>query len=275
MADAPVMLYNSNDAAQLYRDWYSRSLYKSAVEQTTFDYFGDLTGVRVVDFGCGNGVFLKQCLDKGASYCLGFDVNEPMINSGGNAAKQSDKNGPLRFVVQDCFKPIQQTYGRFDFALCHYVLCAANDETKLEICLKNVIGMLKPGGKLFIGEPPQCVKTLKDQKTIADLCGSFYPLEQEIVAEEGEAIDPGAAFYPAPIDVSKTGRPFTRRKMFSFRCDGFDWTKEKFMEHLKKVGFVKVALLPTSLPDDVPLVEKERIESLEEPFGFIGAEKPT
>jgi len=270
MGDAIQMYFDTNESARTFKDWNASSLCNSAAEQTTFEYFGDLTGSRMVDFGCGEGIFLRQCLAKGASYCLGLDVNEPMISAGGNSVKQSHVNEKLRFAVNDCFKPIEQNYGQFDFATSHYFIHSCEGKLQLEIFLKNVLAMLKPGGKFFISQVPQDVKSAKDQEIVANLLGYWYP-----IAPGSEPFAPGEAFYPAPASVSKSGRPFTREKLFQFAQRGYGWTKEELMEWLHKMGFVNVALLPASLPDDIPSVEKKQIQGLEEPFGFIGAQRPT
>jgi len=266
--------------AQYYHEIQLKALHPIA-DYTAAHYFGNLEGKTVVDFGCGTGRFLKSHLNRGASFCLGLDISESMINCGGNEVmdesaymlkRKSNSSGQqLCFLIHDCFQPFKQNYGQFDFAQALFILYNCKDETELQNFLKNAYGCLKNNGKLFIGQTPT-VKTLKDQDTIADLFGLVQPLK-EVMGDNDPYFSPSdLAVKPAPPSVSKTGRPFTRDRFFD--VSNRFWSKEKVMENMVKVGFTEVKLLPPVFPDEVSPLEREQINSLEEPMLLIGAIKP-
>jgi len=276
------MDYNSESLGQMFKDFRSKALDNIAADYTAVHYFGSLEGKSIVDFGCGTGFSSKFFLARGASFYLGIDLNEAMIASGGNKVmgeaeyklkRQSNSNGQACFMVEDCFKPLKQTYGQFDFAQMLFALYYCKNETDLQNYLNNALNLLKTGGKLYIGQSASVMKNLKDQKTHADLSGVQHPLKDEVGDEDPYFLQSVPAFKPAPPSVSKTGRPFTRDIFFTF-SGGYCWSKEKVMENMVKAGFIDVQLLPPQFPDDVPDFEKEQIKSSEEPLMLIGGVKP-
>lgn len=88
MGDATRMTYDCSLAARVYQEWHPYGLHHVLVDHVNFEFFGDLAGKAIVEFGCGDGKFLRKCLAKGAAFCLGFDVNEAMITAGIKASKE-------------------------------------------------------------------------------------------------------------------------------------------------------------------------------------------
>jgi len=272
MADAVRMTYDTDSATQAYKQWQASNLAFSMARHVNLQYFGSLEGATVVEFGCGSGAFLKQCLNLGAASCLGFDVNDAMIKSGEEAATQKQyTTEQLQFVITDCFKSIQGNYGQFDFAVSQFVLHDCNNEDSLQIYLRNVYEMLKSGKKMFVSLFPYVTNTKKDQEIVADLCGYFVPLRADSTKSD-PYFAKVPAFRPGPVSDGKTGRPFTRDRLIEF--SDHKWSIGKLMENLRKCGFINIAQLKPSFPDNVPINERGQIESLEDPFVLIGAEKP-
>lgn len=58
---------------------------------------GDLAGQRVLDLGCGDGTFARQCVDAGARSFVGVDGSHRMIERA-NEAVGSER---VRFLVAD------------------------------------------------------------------------------------------------------------------------------------------------------------------------------
>jgi len=175
-------------------------------------------------------------------------------------------------MTDNCFRPFNRNYGQFDFAQALFFLYSCKNETDLQNFLKNAYGILKSNGKLFIGQSPGVVKSVKDQNIIADLFGFLQPLKEEMGGDDPYFAPVVPAFKPASPSVSKSGRPFTRDQIFNF-SDHY-WMKEKIMENMVKAGFIDVKLLPPVFPDEVSNFEREQIESLEEPMLLLGAVKP-
>ena len=50
------------------------------MEEPSFEVAaGPLVGLDIVDLGCGDGTFARQCVDQGCSSYLGVDTSEPML----------------------------------------------------------------------------------------------------------------------------------------------------------------------------------------------------
>jgi len=273
MANPTPMLYD-NDTSDVYRNWVTYGLNCIMADQTNLQYFGDLKGKTAVEFGCGVGRFSRILVEKGAAFVLALDLNESMIVSGGNkiSHKLERIDGQPCFMTQNSCQPLDKDYGQFDFALGQFILYDFKTETELEIFLKNVIDILKPGGKLFISQNPFFPNNLKDQEIMVNLCGIQQPLRKTDPNGKEPVYADVPTFRQAPPPVSKTGRPFTRDRLFTF--NDYYWTKEKVMKSMDRVGFVHITLLPPAFPDDVPEFERKQVASLEEPFIFVGAEKP-
>jgi len=228
MGEASHAPYNESEAAETYRDWYSCSLHKLMAEHTSWQYFGDLKGKRIVDFGCGNGAWLKKCLAMGAESCLGLDLNAPMIDARKQSVTEVEKikQQRLRFAIHNCFQPIEQGYGQnFDFAVCFYVLHYAESEEAVQIFFKNALELLKPGGHLFVGQGPYVANTARDQEIVANLCGALPALRRQSRRSSTVYFDDLPAFLPSRLSVSETGRPFTREAAFTF--SDYNWPKKK------------------------------------------------
>lgn len=73
--------YDDDKFAEAFLEWNAEAE-RAFCDSMVFGYFGDLGGKTIVDFGCGNGFFIRECLKRGAAYGLGLDVNETMINAG-------------------------------------------------------------------------------------------------------------------------------------------------------------------------------------------------
>lgn len=77
----PAFHYDNEAMIRDYNEWKVTAPSAYAYD-ITMDYFGHLKNTAVVAFGCGDGLFLKKCMAKGATDCLGLDSNEMMIKSG-------------------------------------------------------------------------------------------------------------------------------------------------------------------------------------------------
>lgn len=87
------MDYSTEELAFAYKRFRSSNLIVPIRYCVNFQYFGDLTGMKIVDLGCGDGDFLKQCLARGALSCLGLDINDTMIRTGDNNSRDRYEYG--------------------------------------------------------------------------------------------------------------------------------------------------------------------------------------
>ena len=98
-------------------------------------------GERVLDIGCGQGVFCRQLHSKGVSV-VGIDASLRMIQS---AKQRSPKD--IRFEILNAEKLAQANLGTFDAAAC---LLAIQNMEHLDVVLKGCSDALRKSGRLVM-----------------------------------------------------------------------------------------------------------------------------
>jgi 2-polyprenyl-3-methyl-5-hydroxy-6-metoxy-1,4-benzoquinol methylase len=103
---------------------------------------GDVSGLRVLDCGCGEGRFSRMMVSRGAEYVLGLDSCEPMIE----AARELE-SGVDEYRVADV-----QDLGFIDDSTFDVVISYLNqcDLPDFASNTREVLRALKPGGRFII-----------------------------------------------------------------------------------------------------------------------------
>lgn len=104
--------------------------------------FPDLTGMRVLDLGCGYGWHCKYAVERGASYALGLDLSEKMIEAA--KAKNTDARIEYRVCGLDSYEYPENTY---DCVVSNLVLHYIED---IEAIYRLVSRTLKSGGVFLL-----------------------------------------------------------------------------------------------------------------------------
>lgn len=115
-------------------------------EYTTFKLLPDLTGLSVVDLACGEGIYTRKLMRRGAAKVVGVDISAEMIA----LARQSEASVPIgvEYVVADVATvDLDQ---RFDVAFCSYLFNYARSRDELRALVASVGRLLLPGG-LVVG----------------------------------------------------------------------------------------------------------------------------
>lgn len=99
-----------------------------------------LTGLKFLDFGCGEGHVVKKAMDFGASFALGYDIHQQ-----GNLDWNS-------FLTTDLNKVKENSY---DVILLYDVLDHTENQTPIEI-LRIAKELLSENGKIYIRCHPWC-----------------------------------------------------------------------------------------------------------------------
>ncbi|HEV7347036.1 class I SAM-dependent methyltransferase [Telluribacter sp.] len=138
---------NSYDRiAQEYRDSKQLDFRKQIEEYTLFKLAGDLTGLRVLDLACGEGIYSRKLKLKGAKEVVGVDLSAEMIA----LADDSERAEPLgcRYLVHDV---LDLDLGeQYDVVVGMYLLNYARSREELNQFCQVVYTHLKPGGR-YIG----------------------------------------------------------------------------------------------------------------------------
>ena len=104
----------------------------------------DVSGMSILDLGCGSGGLSKLLSDAGAKYVLGTDISKNMISE----ANKTDIKGKLEFKVM-AMEEIDQIHKKFDMVVSSLAFHYVKDFEKLA---KDISNLLKPNGLLVFSQ---------------------------------------------------------------------------------------------------------------------------
>lgn len=103
---------------------------------------GELHGMRVLDLGCGSGVYTRLLKQHGASHATGLDISAGMIDH----ARAQEAADPIGVDYLDGTLP-DHLAGTFDLVLGVYVLPYATTPAELRELCGTAAAALRPGGR--------------------------------------------------------------------------------------------------------------------------------
>jgi SAM-dependent methyltransferase len=115
---------------------------------------GDVSGLRVLDSGCGEGRFSRMLSERGAAFVLGLDTSEAMID----AARQAGGR-QIEYQRADVQHMPQLASESFDLAVSYLNQCDLPD---FEANTREIYRLLVPGGRFLIANlhPMRCATGL-------------------------------------------------------------------------------------------------------------------
>lgn len=132
-----------DDVPKLYEETLNWSYRKYLEIPTIKALLGDLSGLNVLDYGCGPGVLSRQFKEMGASKVTGYDISKGMLDY----AQQLEKNSPLNIDYVSHISP--DKYQTFDVIIAIYPLVCVSDYDEVSTIIKQFGQLLKPNGKLI------------------------------------------------------------------------------------------------------------------------------
>lgn len=127
-------------------DWYDRiigergsELYREVVIPRSLDLLQPGRGDRVLDIGCGQGVFSRAICECGA-LVTGIDASRTLIQK----ARTYPSRTPIRYFDRDA----AQLSGLGEFDAASAILCLQNLEHLDKVCL-SAASVLKSGGRML------------------------------------------------------------------------------------------------------------------------------
>jgi ubiquinone/menaquinone biosynthesis C-methylase UbiE len=131
--------------SRIYDNPLPQRLFYRRVHHRIVDRWGPAEGQRVLDVGCGTGLFLKSLASEHAGLQLtGLDLSEHMLDRARRDAR--DLRSPVPVFVQGSVYEMPFADGSFDVALnsisCHFYL----EQVR---AFREIHRVLAPGGRLF------------------------------------------------------------------------------------------------------------------------------
>lgn len=103
---------------------------------------GDISGMSVLDFGCGSGYYACLLKKRGAKRVVGYDIANGMLEY----ARNKELINPLGIEYVSTLDNLEQ---QFDLVLGVYVLPYADSREKLQSMVNNMVKLIRPGGRLL------------------------------------------------------------------------------------------------------------------------------
>ena len=125
-----------NGAAQSYAEAQDKSEYVRQNADFVRKRFSSVSGMRVLDMGCGHGSFTKYFSEAGA-YVIGCDGSEKMLEIAKSTLPE------VRFDIVDITGPLPYENESFDVVFCNPVLM---DIGNAEAAVGEAARVLKSGG---------------------------------------------------------------------------------------------------------------------------------
>lgn len=140
--------HEPDDLTQRYAAWRQSSL-GSITERiemdAVFDLIGPLEGQRLLDVGCGDGIYSVEAARRGARV-TGLDLSEDMLSEAGN--RSLPEGVTIDWRVGDALR-LPFADASFDVVVAITLLCLVPTPST---AISEMTRVLAPGGRLVVGE---------------------------------------------------------------------------------------------------------------------------
>lgn len=133
-----------DELTTLYEEMASWPFRRDIEIPSTLRVIGNVTGLSILDYGCGTGIYARCLKEAGAARVVGFDSCRRMVEY---AQEKAIKSGTEIEFTSELLPEIYD--GQFDLVLGVYVLPYATTKAELEYMCSQMGNLLKPGGRLI------------------------------------------------------------------------------------------------------------------------------
>ncbi|MEW6349030.1 MAG: class I SAM-dependent methyltransferase [Thermodesulfobacteriota bacterium] len=144
-SDHWLMSRDADGALAAYLDQQSKA-YSRIKNAFVRELAGDLRGARVLDYGCGGGMFTVHAACAGASEVWGVDAEPTVLETAHHFARSRGVESVCRFVASARFPELPESV-RFDLIVMKDVLEHVADDVELLVAASYA---LVPGGRLVV-----------------------------------------------------------------------------------------------------------------------------
>lgn len=196
-AEATRHIWNRNAAFWDDRMGEGNDFHLQLVRPAMERLLGIRAGERVLDVGCGNGLFARRLADLGAQV-VAVDVSEAMID---RAKARGDRGGRISYRVADATREADlgmPADGLFDAALAAMVLM---DMPAIAPLARALARLLRPGGRFVFAIAHPCFHTTGTSLVMKEVESEGGP-----ITEHGVLVKAYAHLAPA-TGVAIVGQP--------------------------------------------------------------------
>lgn len=126
--------------------------HRAIIHPAVWARLGDLTGKRVLDVACGNGLLSLDMACKGADV-VGFDFSDALIALAREQSSKAEQAVEFRALDATSTEDLGRLSGPFDAAVC---VMALHDIHALEALAEALERVLEPGGVFVFAVPHPC-----------------------------------------------------------------------------------------------------------------------
>jgi 2-polyprenyl-3-methyl-5-hydroxy-6-metoxy-1,4-benzoquinol methylase len=138
--------YDDDVVAQYDRSFDEIPLRRYVELPSVYQMLGDVTGLNILDLGCGTGYYAKELRRRGAARVVGVDVSEAMIR----ATTAQEQKAPLGVEYVRGDAGALERLGEFDIVAGIHLLHYGQSLEHLNGMCQSISKNLKPGGR-FVG----------------------------------------------------------------------------------------------------------------------------
>jgi toxoflavin synthase len=217
---------NVSDAAEYDRigDRYSEAKqqpFRLHLEAYTLERLaGDVDGLRVVDFACGDGFYTRRFKKRGAAEVIGVELSAEMVS----LARRAEEVEPLGCRYRHGDAADAGDLGAFDLVVASYLFNYASTRDELRRFCEAAARSLKLGGRLL---------------GVNDFTDDGRSDVRDFTAHGFRKIGPAPYVEGAPITYE-----FLLPEGRSFAITNYYWRPESYVDALKAAGFREVSWVP-------------------------------
>ncbi|MBC8953650.1 class I SAM-dependent methyltransferase [Xenorhabdus sp. PB62.4] len=209
-----------DEYAGLYEKMSSWPYRKELELPTLGNLLGDLSGLSVLDFGCGPGAITRWLKGRKAKCIVGQDISEGMLNYA--RRREEKEKDDIKYISK-----VSEDYNEyFDVVLAVYVMpYAANHEELLKMS-QTMARVLKPGGRLI---------TLPIHPQFSADPEYYRPFGFRLIEEQ-----PRADGSPIRLHICQTP--------YDINIQAYYWSHSTLENTLQQSGFHEINWKPLNIP---------------------------